>query len=263
MVDKKSQVVQRWDGERFSFTNDVFADEHIIDLLLNGEQMTSLLASRQDLEALCLGHFRTEFSVDVQECEYEIHVSESNGCYSVDLTINIDEKPMPRKQIVTSSCGACDKFGLPEAVAKDIVVDNPLQPIHIDELLECLGKMQEQQILFQNTGGVHAAALFYSNGDFMIREDIGRHNAVDKVIGMHILQQRESHPVGLLLSGRCGWDIVAKAAQFNIPCIAAIGAVSQLAADVARRSNISVLAFAREGKATAIGPVEGRFQAKH
>ena len=122
--------------------------------------------------------------------------------------------------------------------------------------------MREKQHGFHATGGLHAAGLLYDTHHVEVREDIGRHNAVDKVIGAHLLQGQSSRPLALLLSGRCGWDIVAKASKINIPLIASIGAASSLATQAARESNITLVSFMRKEQAVVIGPLHGRLQEK-
>jgi FdhD protein len=110
---------------------------------------------------------------------------------------------------------------------------------------------------------MHAAGLFIGNGtSLLVREDIGRHNAVDKVYGCWS-RNGSKPPLALLLSGRCGWDIVAKAASMGTSMIASFGAASSLAADAARWANITLVSFVRDGKAVVIGPVDGRFERKH
>ena len=109
---------------------------------------------------------------------------------------------------------------------------------------------------------MHAAGLLDMNGNTIVMEDIGRHNAVDKAYGAWYQQTNAPADV-LLLSGRCGWDIVAKAATMGTPIIASFGAASSLAAETARASNMTLISFVKGNKAVIIGPVEGRFQRKH
>ena len=102
-----------------------------------------------------------------------------------------------------------------------------------------------QQAIFRQTGGIHAAALFNESGELiLVREDVGRHNAVDKVIGAAVFQGLlPSTNCGLLLSGRVGFDLVQKAVAARIPLVAAVGAPSSLAVLTAREFNLGLVGF--------------------
>jgi FdhD protein len=164
---------------------------------------------------------------------------------------------------VTSSCGACDQSNLASLIQQMPSVDSPEGTVNLDEIIQALYEMRTHQEGFKETGGMHAAGLFIGNGtSLLVREDIGRHNAVDKVYGCWS-RNGSKPPLALLLSGRCGWDIVAKAASMGTSIIASFGAASSLAADAARWANITLVSFVRDGKAVVIGPVDGRFERKH
>lgn len=151
---------------------------------------------------------------------------------------------------VTSACGVCGKPSL-----EDLWVRLPaIRPLDLDPDRERLlvqklpAAMQEGQTLFDDTGGVHAAALFEVAGGqpglLWLREDIGRHNAVDKVIGKALRAHRlPLNDAILAVSGRLGFEIVQKAAVAGIPVIAAVGAPSSLALDIAHLAGIRVYAF--------------------
>jgi len=110
---------------------------------------------------------------------------------------------------------------------------------------------------FSKTGGMHSASLLDKNGQLMVlKEDIGRHNAVDKVVGYALLQEQIDQAVALLVSGRIGWDIVAKAGRMGIGTIVGLGACSTLAADAARSSNISIISFLKNESAVVIGSLK-------
>ena len=114
--------------------------------------------------------------------------------------------------------------------------------------------MRERQTGFRLTGGMHAAGLVDSNGNLLfVSEDIGRHNAVDKVVGKALINNTDLSNSTLILSGRCGWDIVAKASRSGIVNIASIGACSSLAAKAARYTGIRIISFLKDDNAVIIG----------
>lgn len=164
------------------------------------------------------------------------------------------EVPMPdtkRNVYTSSSCGICGTDSI-EAVRKTLhfsPAQDPLQ-VPVDVLAELPERLREAQTLFEKTGGVHAAGLFRVNGAepelLCLREDVGRHNAVDKVVGWGLRQ-------GLLplsgtvlqVSGRASFELVQKAALAGIPVLAAVSAPSSLAADLAAETGVTLVGFSR------------------
>ncbi|MDA8639014.1 formate dehydrogenase accessory sulfurtransferase FdhD [Candidatus Poseidonia alphae] len=255
-------ILHRWEHGQFRLVKEYLGDESLVHLCLNGEKITTLLASKHDLEELICGHFHTEYSLDLPSKKPAITISEDSGGVRVDLldgSLNLISK---RSRPVVSSCGACDQDELSELVDSTPIVAPPSEYYSMDELVKHLEKMKSQQTEFSKTGGVHGAGLLFSDGTFVVMEDIGRHNAVDKVIGATYLKGMNQQVRALFLSGRCGWDIVAKAAKSNIPVIVSVGAASSLAAQTARAANITLVTFVRNGKSVIIGAVDGRFHTK-
>lgn len=172
----------------------------------------------------------------------------------VDLAENteIDFKRLERNFYTTSSCGVCGKSSL-EALTvagaeKIIKADlTKISPEIIHGLPETLRK---NQTVFDETGGLHAAALFDFAGNlFDLKEDVGRHNAVDKLIGAQFLEN--NLPLAekiLFLSGRASFELVQKTVMAQIPVICAVGAPSSLAVEAAREFNITLLGFVRENR---------------
>ena len=115
-----------------------------------------------------------------------------------------------------------------------------------------MNNMLENQIVFKNTGGVHAAAILSEEGEIRyLREDVGRHNAMDKAIGACI---RDGNSPGIIcLTSRIGWELVAKAVRSNIGIIIAAGAISNAAEELARQSNVTLVGFANRNKPMIIG----------
>jgi FdhD protein len=149
---------------------------------------------------------------------------------------------------VSASCGLCGKNSI-----DDLMLTVP--PLEVDDLriaASCIYQLSNQlrlgQDVFNHTGGLHAAGLFTSNGELcLLREDVGRHNAIDKIIGYGLLHHTLPYSRHILLvSGRTSLEIIQKALLARIPCIAAISAPSSLAVEQAHRSGITLIGFLRD-----------------
>ncbi|MGV0597776.1 formate dehydrogenase accessory sulfurtransferase FdhD [Mycolicibacterium porcinum] len=153
-----------------------------------------------------------------------------------------------RNFYTTSSCGVCGKASL-DAVrlsSKHCPGDDP-STVSAAALSAMPAELRRAQKVFNSTGGLHAAALFTVDGDMLVvREDIGRHNAVDKVIGWALEQnQIPSSGTVLLVSGRASFELTQKAVMAGIPILAAVSAPSSLAVDLAGQSGLTLVAFLR------------------
>lgn len=148
---------------------------------------------------------------------------------------------------MTSACGLCGRERIDEIERRGIKpVDSALVVSH--ELITALpDKLREAQGLFDSTGGLHAAGLFDASGNLLVlREDVGRHNAVDKVIGWAFLEERlPLRDTILMISGRGSFEIVQKAVAAGIPIVCAVSAPSSLAVDLARRFDQTLIGFLR------------------
>lgn len=172
----------------------------------------------------------------------------------IDLAENasVDFKKLERNFYTTSSCGVCGKSSLEAltvAGAKAILQTN--FPCISAEIIHALPEiLRKNQTVFAETGGLHAAALFDSSGNLIdLKEDVGRHNAVDKLIGKQFLEN--NLPLAgkiLFLSGRASFELIQKAVMAQIPVICAVGAPSSLAVEAAREFNLTLLGFVRENR---------------
>lgn len=155
-----------------------------------------------------------------------------------------------RSLLSVTACGICGKKELDlESDYKNSIQDDFSLDAQTVQLL--FESMREDQILFNHTGGVHAAAVFDSDGKKMItHEDIGRHNAVDKVIGTLLNNKKLSNAKVMTVSGRVSFEIVAKTFRAGIPVLASVSAPSSLAISYCKQLGITLLAFCRQGKFT-------------
>ena len=153
-----------------------------------------------------------------------------------------------RNFYTTSSCGVCGKSSI-EAIKTVSVYKNEEKSILLKtELFYTIQEnLKTRQAIFESTGGIHASALFGLDGTFiMLREDVGRHNALDKLIGAFLLNDElpQTNTV-LLLSGRASFELIQKASMAGIKVVAAVGAPSSLAVELARECNITLVGFLR------------------
>jgi FdhD protein len=165
--------------------------------------------------------------------------------------VAVDPKFLTRHVFTTSSCGICGKASLNAVRSVSRFKLDPTESWLDRNLLEELpNRLAEQQKAFQQTGGLHAAALFDKHGLLVaIFEDVGRHNALDKLIGS-MLQQNQCPPRQhvLLVSGRASFELVQKAAMAGIPFLAAIGAPSSLAVSLAEEFGMGLAGFLKSGR---------------
>jgi FdhD protein len=230
-------------------SSDLIATEEPLEIRLEGDQVAVTMRTPspgRDAE-LALGFLLGEAIVGPAEVA---RISEC-GDDVVDVRLWPGSTPAEgwqRSFYATSSCGICGKTSI-EAVrlAAEPVPDGPVIE---SEMLSALPEvLRAAQRVFERTGGLHAAGLFERSGDLIIlREDVGRHNAVDKVVGRAamdgLLPLRDKL---LMVSGRASFEIVQKALLAGVPILTAVSAPSSLAVRLARESNMTLVGFLREG----------------
>ncbi len=166
-----------------------------------------------------------------------------------DVTIKLDT--LERNFYTTSSCGICGKSSLDAIrIQKNRSTNIPDFTVDADILVQLPTRLEAAQPTFQQTGGLHAAGLFNTNGELLaIYEDVGRHNATDKLIGSQLLSNNwPIQPAILLVSGRVSFEILQKAIMADIFFICAIGAPSSLAVDVAKHFGVTLVGFLRKDR---------------
>ncbi len=203
---------------------------------------------------LALGFLFTEgiikdFST-VKSIKYCAANSEENIVkVEIQKDTNVDLTRSQRNFYATSSCGICGKSSI-ENIKQIAYYELSLQmPIFQAKIILGLSaKVKNAQTNFKYTGGVHASALFDASGELMLlREDVGRHNALDKVIGAMLVQDKLPLNHCLIwVSGRASFELVQKALMAGIPCMVAVGAPSSLAVDLAKEAGMTLIGFTKE-----------------
>ena len=185
-----------------------------------------------------------------------LHCGQGKGATNtlrVDLAdgVDVDTKRLERNFYTTSSCGVCGKTSL-EALATGARQVSPPADFTVDAQLidELPARLQTQQHVFRSTGGLHASALFSRTGELLgLREDVGRHNALDKLIGSRFLGGTlPANDSILFLSGRASFELLQKAVMAGIPVVCAVGAPSSLAIAAAQEFGVTLLGFVRSNR---------------
>ncbi|HTV92134.1 MAG TPA: formate dehydrogenase accessory sulfurtransferase FdhD [Verrucomicrobiae bacterium] len=189
----------------------------------------------------------------------EIDAEQRYNIVNVALTARTlpDLTRFERHFTMNSSCGICGRANL-EALA-ELGVEPLRDELHvpITRIYQLPDRMREAQRVFELTGGLHAAALFDANGAVLaVREDVGRHNAVDKLTGWALIEGRSLTGSILFVSGRASYEILQKAAVARIPMVCAVSAPSSLAVDLARAFNITLAGFVRGSRANVYSASE-------
>jgi FdhD protein len=188
----------------------------------------------------------------VKYCELVEGEEQKYNIVTVALARPFDMALARRAMVTSASCGICGTESIDQLLQEVSPVDRDSGPVITAEtLMKISDSVRKSQPTFDRTGGLHAAALFDSSGNIsLVREDIGRHNAVDKVIGASVMAKTvplTKH--GLFCSGRLSFEIIQKAVMAKIAFIAAVGAPSSLAVETADVLGITLVGFLRDGKA--------------
>lgn len=245
----------RYEHGQATTVNDNLVEEAMLHIHINGSPYTVTMRTPGNDVDLVRGILCTEdvyASIDSPPTVVTAYDAE-NTIRTINVVIPINELGpgflTQRNLMSVSSCGLCGKteMGL-ELVGPPLINSTSLAP---ETILSFFHNMEEQQATFQLTGGSHAAAAFALDGSCLaLREDIGRHNAVDKVIGALYRAKTIEQAVCLLISGRVSYEIVSKCYRAKIACLAAVSAPSSLAVFYAKQKGIQLYGFCRNGRLT-------------
>ncbi len=248
---------KRFEDESVFKTVDPLTVEEALQININDKPFTVSMRTPGDDITLVRGMLHSEGIIKNANYNFDLILKKKNdrGIVTiVELTIPEEELgegySNSRSLLSVSSCGICGRTELGDMnfMGKTIKDDEKIDNDLINSLFN---KMKEQQYNFHQSGGTHAAAAFNRDGKILsTKEDIGRHNAVDKVLGDLIISKDLKKASILTVSGRISYEIIIKCFKANIPIIAAVSAPSSLAVDYAKELGITLFGFCRNGKAT-------------
>lgn len=243
-------------GENFSETEDILAIEVGLSIAINHQPFTLTMQTPGNELELVRGLLFTESIYQSLEVNPTIEIlsHDENGFINgvnvvVDKALLLKEFAGTRNVMSASSCGMCGKTNMDAPFLKQIDKHKEFAPQQISKMFEQVAQIQKT---FIQSGGTHAAGAFDIEGNLLsMQEDIGRHNAVDKVIGQLINEKQLANCFCLTVSGRLSYEIVHKTHVAQIPFLASVSAPSSLAVNYAQEAGITLLAFCRNGKLTA------------
>jgi FdhD protein len=242
------RIIRRKQDGSLEYLRDDLTIEEPLEIRIGDKTLATTMRTPGRDDELAAGFLVSEAIVRERREIVKISANAEN-IVEVDLAPSVKLKPNSAQRFgtISSSCGLCGKTSIGEIRQNFPAIESANVRIEIETLLSLPQKLRKAQSDFAQTGGIHAAAVFELNGELkIVREDIGRHNAVDKVIGrafLDTLLPLSRHI--LLVSGRASFEIVQKALAAGIPILAAVSAPSTLAVDFARESNQTLIGFLR------------------
>jgi len=250
----KSRVITVEDGCERSRTDEVAVEEPM-EISVNGHSVAVTMRTPGHDCELAAGFLLTEGVIargaDIRRIRHCARSPSNVVRVELNASVVFDPGKLTRHVFTTSSCGVCGKTLLDQVrTALPAAIQSLRRPPTADVLCSLPGRLREQQAIFTRTGGLHATALFDAGGNLLaVREDVGRHNAMDKLVGALLLADRlPASETLVLVSGRASFELVQKAAMAGIPLLAAVGAPSSLAVDTAREFGMMLVGFLRDGR---------------
>ncbi|HHT46782.1 MAG TPA: formate dehydrogenase accessory sulfurtransferase FdhD [Firmicutes bacterium] len=240
----EAEIVRIRNLERSRETDRVVI-ETPLTIFFNGSEFITLLCSPDNLDCLAVGFLRSEGLItgaaDIEQIDLDY---QKKIVYIKTVSINGLVDKLYGKRMITSGCGKGSLFFSALDSLQSKRIESPLQ-VGAGEIFNLVSVMQEKAQLFKSTGGVHSAALAEKGEILYYNEDIGRHNAVDKIVGQCILKNIELGDKILLSSGRVSSEIVIKGAKLGLPLIVSRSAPTSLAVELARETGLTLVGFAR------------------
>jgi len=231
--------------------HDLVAVEEPLQIRVGGRDLALTMRTPGHDAELAAGFLFTEGLVRGPDQIAEIRCEPNIAMVSLRPGVKVDLDGAERNFYVTSSCGVCGKASIDALTAVGCASLSRDMPKVDESVIRALPtKLREAQAVFNRTGGLHASALFTADGELvLLQEDVGRHNALDKLIGRALLDGQlplRSHV--LMVSGRTSFELLQKAVMAGIPVLAAVGAPSSLAVKLARRFGLTLIGFLRDDR---------------
>jgi FdhD protein len=252
--------VNSWHDQEQRQREDLLTVEEPLEIRIAGRSLAVIMRTPGNDAELAMGFLFTEGIIQNAQDVVKIEDALDDDSLPLANVVNVLLRPelqqenvqaagaaFERHFAVSSSCGLCGKNSIADLMCSTPPLEPDALRIPVSILYELSERLHAEQAVFSRTGGLHAAGLFSQEGELLLlREDVGRHNAVDKLIGYGLLHN--TYPYNehiLLVSGRTSFEILQKALRARIPCVVAISAPSSLAVELAANSGITLIGFLR------------------
>lgn len=250
--------VTQWQDGKLQLTSDCLAEETPIALVYNGVSHAVMLATAQDLEDFALGFSLSEGIIEQASELYDVEIQVRNNGIELHCEIATERfvqlKEKRRTLAGKTGCGLCGAESLGQAVRYPERLQSP-SVFAATSIKRALHTMQSWQVLQQQTGATHASAYVLADGTIsMVREDVGRHNALDKLVGALEKNRVKTSLVNdgfIITTSRASFEMVQKTARAGVSLLVAVSAPTGLAVRVAQECGLTLLGFARESRYVA------------
>ncbi|MDS0999263.1 formate dehydrogenase accessory sulfurtransferase FdhD [Staphylococcus capitis] len=245
-VSSNQSIIRYENGQLFA-TEDFYVTEFPLTIMVNGEEFATIICSPTNMEELVLGFLASEGAILKRDELKSIQIDDSKGFAHVELTKSLGDRfEYSTKRMIASCCGKSREFYFHNdaAIAKTSMSKIELHP---QQILRMMTQLQSASVIFKQTGGLHNAAISDGNTFFEHRQDIGRHNALDKLYGYCIQRHISVRDKVLIFSGRISSEILIKAAKIGVGVILSKSAPTTLAVQLVKDLNITAIGFIRDG----------------
>ena len=249
MKDETKRVdIIRVNREQVTEEEDIVVVEYPFTIFINDREIITLLCSPDSLKELVVGFLYSEGFISKLSDIDKITIDNDKGIAYVKVNnINEFNEKFRGKRTITSGCGKGSLFYNVLDSFRSKKIEKPL-PIKADNIKHLMRLFNKRSELFLNTGGVHSCAMCDTNNIILFKEDIGRHNALDKILGHALLEGIDTRDKIILTSGRISSEILIKTAKRQVPLIISRSAPTSLAVDMAKKLGITLVGFARGEK---------------
>ena len=248
--DKVNRVI--WKAGEAVEGIDWVATETAVALVYNGISHVVMMATPADLEDFALGFSLSEGILQSAKQLLDCEITETDKGIELALTIAAEPfaklKEKRRNLVGRTGCGLCGAESLEQAISEPAMVTAELSISH-DAIQKASSALASEQKLQQQTGAVHGAAYCNEQGDLLsVREDVGRHNALDKLLGALAKKEQNKEQGFVLVTSRASYEMVAKTTSANVALLAAVSAPTSLAIELAEKSGLTLVGFTRTGR---------------